>query len=207
MTDTSKLTPEREKQLVHKVQRGDRGALGELLAAYHKRIYHQCLRMIGNSDDAAEITQDAMMKAVQHVDGFHAKSRFSTWLFRIAMNLAISHLRRAKVRRAMSLDDNTKLNQATPLKAIIASNREQNPQQCVENNEQHGLLLDAVSQLDVSLRAVILLRDLQDMDYKSISDVLGLPIGTVKSRLFRARLSLRQMLVKDASSEAEVSDG
>lgn len=191
------LSPERERQLVELVQHGDRGALGELLTAYHKRVYHVCLRMVSNADDAAELTQDTLMRACKHVDGFRRGSRFSTWLLRIAMNVSISHLRKAKHRKALSLEQEVagaNGDQATPLKNLIEENREHSPYQSVELGEQVNELSRAVDSLDAALRSVIILRDLQGMEYQQMAEVLAVPVGTVKSRLFRARLALRQAL-------------
>jgi RNA polymerase sigma-70 factor (ECF subfamily) len=208
------LSVERERQLVELVQSGDRGALGELLGAYHKRVYHLCLRMVTNPDDAAELTQEVLLRAVQHVDGFRGGAKFSTWLLRIAMNLTVSHLRRRKVRSAVSLDLETERGDqaAAPLRSMIASEREPKPTESVEKKEQAVELAAALEVIDPVLRSVLLLRDVQQMDYQQIADVMSLPIGTVKSRLFRARLALRQALEGRAepgtkSQTTEVVDG
>jgi RNA polymerase sigma-70 factor (ECF subfamily) len=210
MAPQSPLSPERERQLVRQLQSGDRGALGELLGAYHRRVYHQCLRMLSNPDDAAEVTQDALTKAIQHVDGFKGDSRFGTWLFRIAMNVSISHLRRRKVRQAASLDKqasaDTGSDQAADLKALLSQRREPQPDQSVEQREQVELLMAALDRLEANLKGVILLRDLQGMDYQQIADVMGVPVGTIKSRLFRARLALREAMVQQDQAAGEVRD-
>jgi RNA polymerase sigma-70 factor (ECF subfamily) len=201
------LSPERERQLVEQVWRGDRGALGELLGAYHKPVYHQCLRMLGNPEDAADVAQDALMKAVQHVDDFRGGSRFGTWLFRITMNLTISHLRKSKVRSAVSLDGPVgSTSQAAPLREMIAARNEPEPAHRVQQEEDVEQLTAAIGQLEPNLRAVLLLRDLQGMDYQEIAAVVGVPVGTVKSRLFRARLGLRQALVADSTREPMAND-
>ena len=194
MAPKSPISPEREKQLVQMVQRGDRGSLGELLGAYHRRVYHVCLRMVGNVEDAAELTQEVMLRAVQHADGFQAQSKFSTWLLRIAMNLSVSHLRRGKLRNSLSLEDNYGSEHASPLKSMIASDREPLPVQSVQVKEQVDQLMQALGLLEPMLKSVILLRDLQGMDYQQMAEVLGVPVGTIKSRLFRARLALRQAI-------------
>ena len=197
MTPTSLLSPKREAQLVQQVQRGDRGALGELLGAYQKRVYHVCLRMVCHADDASDLTQDVLLRAVQHIQKFRGDSQFGTWLFRIAMNQSISHLRKRRVRDAVSLEAPTGPamdDQAAPLKAMIDQQRELGPDQSVETMEQITQLTDAIDRLDVGLRTMIILRDLQELEYQDIADVLGIPLGTVKSRLFRARLALRNVL-------------
>jgi len=204
------ISPERERQLVDQIQSGDRGALGELLGAYNKRVYHVCLRMVRHADDAADLTQEVLLRAVKHIDGFRQGSRFSTWLLRIAMNLCISHMRRGRVRQTVSLETETSggpENQATPLRNLIASEREPGPSAGVEREEQIELLHAALETLDAPLRAVILLRDLQGMDYQQIAETLSVPVGTVKSRLFRARLALRKALDGAIETTRHTSDG
>lgn len=207
MSSPPPFSRERERQLVDQIQRGDLGALGELLGAYQKRVYHVCLRMVSNRDDAAELTQEALLRAVKHVDSFKKNSRFSTWLIRIAMNLSISHLRKYGRRKTISLDmtvgSEYSGDQASSLKDLMANEREQNPQISVEKDEQVERLLEALDGLEESLRMVIILRDLQGMDYQQIADVIEVPIGTVKSRLFRARLALRQAM---ESNQTKLSD-
>lgn len=207
MSSPPPFSRERERQLVDQIQRGDLGALGELLGAYQKRVYHVCLRMVSNRDDAAELTQEALLRAVKHVDSFKKNSRFSTWLIRIAMNLSISHLRKHGRRKTISLDmtigSDRGGDQASSLKDLMTNEREQNPQMSVEKDEQVERLLAALDGLEESLRMVIILRDLQGMDYQQIADVIEVPIGTVKSRLFRARLALRQAM---ESNQTKLSD-
>ena len=205
MAQKAPLTPERESKLMQMVLRGDRGALGELLNAYHKRVYHVCLRMVNHADDAAELTQEVMLKAISHVDSFQGQSKFSTWLLRIAMNLSVSHLRRGKLRNSLSLEDSYSSEQASPLRNMIASEREPLPAQSVQLKEQVDQLTHALGTLDPALRSVIVLRDLQGADYQQMADVLGVPVGTVKSRLFRARLALRQAI--DGTVKDQAHDG
>lgn len=201
MAQKPPLSPERESQLMQMVLRGDRGALGELLHAYHKRVYHVCLRMVSHAEDAAELTQEVMLKAVQHVDSFQGQSKFSTWLLRIAMNCSVSHLRRGKTRSSLSLEDSYSSEQSSPMKNMIASDREPLPAQSVQLKEQIDQLTHALGTLDPASRSIIVLRDLQGADYQQVADVLGVPVGTVKSRLFRARLALRQAI--DGTAKAK----
>ena len=190
--------------LLRRVHAGDRGALGELLTAYQPRLYHMALRMVSNADDAAELTQDAVLKAIKHVDSFNAEARFSTWLMRILMNQAISHLRKRKLRKTVSLDQSATDNPASPtLGAGLSADREPGPDQRVENKDQIERLLNALEGIDPALRSVILLRDLQEMDYQQIAETLAMPIGTVKSRLFRARLALRKAIDQNQQQPPE----
>ncbi|MFA7238410.1 MAG: sigma-70 family RNA polymerase sigma factor, partial [Phycisphaeraceae bacterium] len=180
MVHPSPLSPKRERQLIDQVHRGDRGAMGELLGAYHKQVYHLCLRMIGREADAADLAQDVLLKAVQHIDGFKGDARFSTWLYRIAMNLSISQLRRNKVRATTSLDqplgggDGTEEQERS---ALLADEREPGPVQSVQQKERLDALAEALERMDEELRGIILLRDIQEMDYQQIAEVMGVPLG------------------------------
>ena len=197
------MPPRTEPQIVEAVMRGDKVALGQLLQLYQSPLYNVCLRMLGNADDAAEITQDAMLKVIEHVKDFHGQSDVSTWMIRIAMNLCISHLRKRKLRMATSLDgtsgggrDNGSDDQTTPLRQEIADHREPPPDSGVQQRELIRHLHTALGTLDEDFRSVLVLRDIQEMDYQQIAAVLALPVGTVKSRLFRARLALRHEMLK-----------
>jgi RNA polymerase sigma-70 factor (ECF subfamily) len=196
------LSAERERQLMELIRRGDRGALGELLLAYHRRLHHLCMRMVGRGEEAADLTQDVLLRAVQHIDEFKSESRVSTWLFRIAMNLAISHLRKLKLRRTASIDAEGP--EGARMEPV--AHRELSPHQSVELKEQTLRLDRAIEGLEPDLKSVLLLRDIQDMEYLQMADVLGLPVGTVKSRLFRARLALRQAMEAQLRP-SEVADG
>lgn len=186
-------TVQDESELVKAVQSGNQGALGELLDAYQHRIYNVCLRMLSNRDDAAEVAQESMLKVIQHIGEFKGKSRVGTWIIRIAMNQAVSQLRKRKLRQTVSLDA-TDNDQATPMSGQLPNRREPTPESNVEKKELIAFVKVALSQIDDEFRAVLVLRDNEQMDYQQIAEVLAVPVGTVKSRLFRARLALRQRL-------------
>lgn len=206
-----------DHELLSRIRKGDRGALGELLQAHQTRLYNVCLRMLCHRDDAAEVAQDAMLKIVQNIDRFRGDAQVTTWMTRIAMNQSISHLRRRKLRRTVSLDGHTPRagsdpqDQASALRQQLADSREPSPASRVERNEQLGQLQMALGQLDDDFRAVLVLRDIEQMDYQQMAEVLDVPVGTIKSRLFRARLALRQQLVQmeadtSPSTRREVTD-
>ncbi len=188
-----------EKKLVQAIQQGDKIALAQLLEHYQQRLYNIILRMVYNRDDALELAQDTMVKIVEHISDFNGQSKISTWMIRIAMNLSISHLRKRKLRNAMSLDQpfNGQNDQSASLKQQIVDQMEPGPSQNVQNNEMLALLQQAIHQLEQDFKAVLVLRDIDQMDYTQIANVLNIPVGTVKSRLFRARLALRQQMLKN----------
>ena len=193
---------ENDSALVAAARRGEAGAMDRLLRANQQRVYRVCLRMLGNPEDAADAAQDAMVKVVQSLDTFREEARFTTWLTRIAMNQALTSLRKRRVRDTVSLDGPPRGaasagpdDQAAALRLHLAETREPPPSQRVEQEDELRAVAEALTELDASFRAVLVLRDIEQMDYHGIGEALDLPVGTVKSRLFRARLALRQKLV------------
>lgn len=187
--------------LLAAVRRGDQSALGRLLELNQTRIFNACLRMLTNRDDAAEVAQDTMLKVVEHIQDFNGQSEFSTWVTRIAMNLSISHLRKRKLRQTSSLDSSGNGagrddDQATALKHELSDRREPSPDLNVQQREMVAHLHAALARVDDDFRAVLVLRDIEELDYRQIAEVLAVPVGTVKSRLFRARLALRHEVLR-----------
>ena len=197
------MSSEQEQQIIDAVRRGNAGALGGLLELHQHRIFNTCLRMVTNRDDAAEVAQETMLKVIEHIDDFHGDSGVVTWMTRIAMNLCISHLRKRKLRQTTSLDSSPGNggtsggdDQSTALRHQLADQREPSPDSNVQQAEMFAHLQTALGRVEEEFRAVLVLRDIEEMDYQQIADVLAIPVGTVKSRLFRARLSLRREVLK-----------
>ena len=203
------MTTPDETALLERARRGDPAALGQLLRGQQDRVYNVCLRMVSHPDDAAELAQDAMVKAIQKIADFRGDAKLSTWMTRIAMNLAISHLRKRKLRKTASLDSaagngapgSDSDSETATLAARLPETRELSPDHRVEQEEMLDHLQRAIDRLDEDQRAVLVLRDLEQMDYAQIGQVLDLPEGTVKSRLFRARLALRERMNPVANLE------
>ena len=186
----SRLTPLGELQLLEAHRRGEARATAELLGAYQRRIYTICFRMLGSAEDASDLTQDALVKVLEGLDTYDGRSSLSTWIIRVAMNCCLSHLRKQKLRRHRSLDvppGRDPLGVPNP----AGARAELSPLARVEQAEVQSILLRALGGLDPEMRSVLVLRDFQELDYQKISEVLNVPVGTVKSRLFRARAALR----------------
>jgi len=190
-TAEGRMTPLKEMQLVDAHRDGDPAALTELLSAYQRRIYGVCIRMVRDPDLAADLTQESLVKVIDGLDGFDGRAALSTWVIRVTMNCCLGHLRKAQIRRHASLDEPL-AGSSTPLSAAIAGGREPPASESVEQSEMGEVLMRALETLEPPMRAVLVLRDLQDLDYQQIGTVLGVPVGTVKSRLFRARAALRE---------------
>ena len=182
--------------LVERVVRGDVQAFGSLVAKYQHRVYNLVLRMCGRPADAEELTQDAFVKALERIGQFKGRSEFYTWLFRIAVNLVISHRRRGQRVRFQSLtyDDEGRESQADALTAAMADRRNPAPHAAPMAAETREMVLRALEELDDEFRLVVVLCDMEEMNYARAADVLDVPVGTLKSRLHRARCVLRQKL-------------
>ena len=186
---TPQLTPLGELQLVEAHRQGDPDAIGQLLEAYQRRMYSICYRMVRSEHDARDLTQDSMVRVIQGLDSYDGRSKLSTWIIRVTMNACLSHLRQEKLRRHARLEGGSENAAAGPVDP--RSMGEPLPSSRVERSEMRLLLGRAMMSLDPQMRAVLVLRDMQDLEYQSIAQSLEIPIGTVKSRLFRARLALR----------------
>jgi RNA polymerase sigma-70 factor, ECF subfamily len=182
--------------LVKHAKNGDTEAMSRLIIKYQDRIYNVILKICQNSSDAAELTQEAFVKVLEAINSFQGKSAFYTWLFRVAVNLTLNHCKRKMTFRTQSLDwpaggdGQARQN----LSAFLTGDKADDPVRLVQNKEIALLLEQAIGQLDEHHRAVVVLRDIEDMTYEQIAETLDLELGTVKSRLSRARENLRQIL-------------
>ncbi len=183
--------------LVQQSQVGDATAMERLILKYQNRIYNVILKMCGNPDDAAELAQEAFVKVIENIDKFQGKSSFYTWLFRIAVNLTLNHCQRSSRTAARSLDaEETEPDGTTSqtLRDCLSDERALDPAAVAQSRELCELAKKCLLQLEEPQRAVVVLRDIEGMDYAQIAEVLNIEIGTVRSRLSRARSSLRDIL-------------
>ena len=181
--------------LIERVRGGDMDAFGLLVSKYQDKVYNTCWRMCGHVEDARDLTQEAFFRAFQSIASFKGRSGFYTWVFRIAVNLALSHRRKAKHRHALSLDQNGPTSaQVEPLRDRIADESAPQPAGRAMASELQRHVEQALETLDPDHRAVIVLRDVEGFDYAEIARILDVAAGTVKSRLHRARMSLRARL-------------
>ncbi|NPV71488.1 MAG: sigma-70 family RNA polymerase sigma factor [Firmicutes bacterium] len=184
---------ENVEQLVHKAKSGDRAALEELIAVHEKRIYNFIYRLTGNPDDAADLAQETFLRVCTSISCFRGDSSFVSWLYRIASNVCVDRARRRSRRRTVSLDAPVSVEDGEFLWAL--SDDSPGPCDAVEAAEVGEVVRRAVASLPVDYRTVVVLHDLQDLSYREIADVVGCPIGTVKSRLNRGRLALKERLL------------
>ncbi len=189
----SELISLEDAQLVVEVRNGHTEAYGALVERYQDRIFNACWRIVGNLEDARDLTQDAVLKAFEGLSGFRGESGFYTWIFRVAVNLALSHRRSSRIRRTISLDQagGAEGTQAETLSQRLRDEGHCDPEEVARSVELRGKVVEAMQTLDADHRAVLVLRDIEGFDYRRIADILGIAIGTVKSRLFRARMAVR----------------
>jgi RNA polymerase sigma-70 factor (ECF subfamily) len=165
---------------------GDTAAFGRLVGVYQDRLYNSLLRVLGSPEDARDLVQDAFVQAFVKLESFRGTSAFYTWLYRIAFNLAISHTRRNH--KMVSLDGVKTDWGSEPMDGHAA------PDADVLRREQVELVHAGLAALSLDYRQVLVLREIDGCSYEQIAEILELPIGTVRSRLFRARLQLRDHL-------------
>ncbi|MBI2921144.1 MAG: sigma-70 family RNA polymerase sigma factor [Planctomycetes bacterium] len=182
-----------DAELVRRAQRGDGDAYGVLVVKYQDLVYNAVYRMVGREDEAADISQEAFVKGWKALASFEGRSQFGTWIYRIAINCGISERRGSKRRRAVSLDSGGSGSEEDGGSLDVADDCPEPGERVVET-ENVRLVQDAIGELEPEFRTMIVLRDLEGRPYEEIAEVLGVPTGTVRSRLHRARQALKDKL-------------
>jgi RNA polymerase sigma-70 factor (ECF subfamily) len=180
---------EQDLQLVKRCLAGEDSAWEDLLRSHNRKVYNLCYRFTGRSSEAEDLTQEVFIKIFQTLRTYDdAQGTFSTWLNRVARNHLVDHYRRThKERLTSSLEEEPSVLLETP-------SSEEHPMARVESRERHELLQAALDRLSPDMREAVVLRDFQDLDYDEIAQVLGVPQGTVKSRINRGRLELARVI-------------
>jgi RNA polymerase sigma-70 factor, ECF subfamily len=190
--------PGRDAELVHRAKAGDLIAFEELVSLHERRVFTIAFRILQNTHDAEDVTQQAFTSAIEHLNGFREEASFATWLNRIATFAALKVIRKRKGLPTVSLEETTEPHDdhdSIPHPEYIADWK-QSPEQLVERNEIRQLLDAALAQLDEKYRLVFLLRDVEGLSVKETAEALGLGEANVKMRLLRARLQLREQLTR-----------
>lgn len=183
--------------LVKQCQQGDSAAMELLILKYQDRIYNVILKICADIDDAAELTQETFVKVIENIDKFEGRSGFYTWAFRIAVNLTLNHCQRNARMAIKSLDAEQEIynSQAKQLlRQFLSDDNSPDPAALAQNKELYEIAFKALMKLDEAQRAVVVLRDIEGMNYAQIAKVLDIELGTVRSRLSRARGKLREIL-------------
>ncbi len=191
-----------EKDAVRRAQAGGREAFDELVLGYQDRIYNVIHRLVGDADEAYDLAQDTFVKAFQALSSFRQDARFSTWIYRIAVNACLSRHRKHAVRKRhapISLDATYRTGDGEI--RLDPPDLSEEPARNTTRRETIGLVRKAISSLDVEYRLVVLLRDMEGYSYEEIQEILGCPIGTVRSRLHRARAELGRQLKRAVGAD------
>ena len=181
-----------EKALIERCKRGDLAAFNDLVRKYEKQVYNFAYRLTGNYDDANDVAQDAFLRVFNAIGTFRGDASFSTWLFRITTNVFLDDRKRAKAHPHSSLDEYLELEESRVARQI--EDPSPTPEAVLEEAERTQLLQSAIGSLPEYQRAMVTLYHGQQKSYEEIAEIMDLPLGTVKSRLNRARLSLKEKL-------------
>ena len=192
------------EELVRTAARGGEDAFGELVRLYENKVYALALRMCGSPEDARDVAQEAFLSAWRGLPSFRGEAEFATWLYRLPSNAAIDHLRRTRRQRGEASLEN---------EAAFTPDSGPSPQESAERGELRGAVAAGLELLTEDHRQILVLRELQELSYEEIAQVLELDLGTVKSRIARARKALRKILLESGnlsgylpSKQAEPAD-
>jgi len=178
-----------DEDLIARFQNGDEYAFDEIVNRYKDRLLNFVFRFIGQIDESEDIVQDTFLKVYKNKNSYVNIARFSTWIYTIAGNLAKTELRKRKRRRIFSI---SKMGIDDKEFELLSTAR--TPEENTESVFNEKIIQNAIQKLPDKFRTVIILRDIQELSYDEISKIIGVPLGTIKSRVNRARLKLRELL-------------
>ncbi len=179
------------REKIKKVKKGDQSAYEDIVSFFQSKIYQHCYRMFGNAHEAEDIAQEAFIRAYVNIHSFDEKRKFSTWLYRIATNLTIDRIRKRKP--DYYLDAEIKGTEGLNMYSQMAD-QGRLPGEEVESMELQRYIHQEISELPPKYRSIIMLRYLEEFSLQEISDILDIPLGTVKTRIHRGREALRKRL-------------
>ncbi|MGF7056529.1 RNA polymerase sigma factor [Brassicibacter mesophilus] len=191
---------DKERRLIKKCTKGDIEAFEELIAKYEKTAYNIALKMLRNQDDAMDISQEAFIKVFKSIKTFNFESSFSTWLYRIVTNTCLDFLRK-KNNNVYSIDSPINTEDGEIQRDI--PDTVNTPEEMLEKQLTKELVQKSINKLDNNHKAVIILRDIEGFSYEEISRILDCSLGTVKSRISRARNNLKDIILKDTEQNTE----
>jgi len=180
-----------DHRLIAECLQGRTAAFGELVRRYQDRLYNSVLRLVDNPEDARDVVQEAFLNAYQSLDGFKGDALFFTWLYRIAFNASVSLKR--KQRTVLRIEAGRADGGREPLDASETSR----PGRALEQAEEERRIQNALNRLSPEHRTVLVLKDIEGQKYEQMAEILQVPLGTIRSRLHRARLELRELLQQD----------
>jgi len=185
---------EPERALVRRLRDRDERAFRELLESHRDRVYNITYRMLGNRAEAEDVAQEVFITVFKTIDSFREESKFSTWLYRVAVNHCKNRIKYLARRHDRDRDELDETSHSANGAIMNVQLRTPQPDRALEGAQMEGILQKAIEGLDDDHRIVVVLRDVEDLSIEEICEITGLPDGTVKSRLHRARLALRKKL-------------
>lgn len=184
-----------DEVLIRKAQQGDRSAFDSLVSKHEKRAYQYAFRLTSNQDDASDIVADAFVRVYNALQNFKGNSAFTTWLFRILTNCYLDQRKKEKNKQHLSLEGTMQTETGEMERQI--EDESDGPEEKLERNAREESIRNAIRQLPDYQQAMLVMYHVENLSYEEMAESLDLPLGTVKSRLNRARLSLRELLIKD----------
>ena len=196
------MTREEEAKIIRAVVDGNTNAFEDLVLEYQKQVYHIALKMTGNEEDAFDLSQEAFLKAFRSLSTFRGEAGFGSWLYRMTANLCIDFLRKKKRQggQIISLDAEEEDRRPTELPDLRYE-----PQNALEKKEVQEKVRAGLERLPHEQKLILVLRDVEGFSYQEISDALKIELGTVKSRIYRARAHLARLLTEDGNFLREPS--
>jgi RNA polymerase sigma-70 factor (ECF subfamily) len=188
-----------DEQMVERALSGDPEAFGEIVRRWERRIFALAFGMLGREEDARDATQETFLAAFRNLRGFRGEAKVSSWLHRIAVNQCITRQRRAKVRSETAIEDEAEKNAA-----VFALPPDVSPARTAEYREVSSAVRNAVCALPADLRQVVVMKEFEELTFQEISDVLDVPLSTVKSRLYTALRQLQMRLHKFGEAAGRV---
>ncbi|MEZ4392075.1 MAG: sigma-70 family RNA polymerase sigma factor [Polyangiales bacterium] len=181
-----------DRSLIERAAKGDSRAFRELVDRHQRKAHAVAYGVVRNVDDAREVTQDAFMRVYRHLDDFEGQASFSTWLYRIVVNLSIDLIRRRSPRKHLELDDRTELDGAPH--ELLPFRGDRDPLVSLERGRIVESVQQCLDQLPPYHRTIIVLREVEGLSYEEIAEAMQVPKGTVMSRLFHARRKMQRLL-------------
>jgi RNA polymerase sigma-70 factor (ECF subfamily) len=188
-----------EKEIIREILKGNTDKFSYFVEKYENQIFNLCLSIVKNKDDALDLTQEAFLLAYKNLKNFKGKSSFSTWIYRIAYNLSINFVKRKG--EFLTILDRDEEDLEFQIEDKTSSIWEE-----IEKEERMKIIEDCLNKLKDSDRVIIELREIENLSYEEISEILSLPIGTIKSRLFRAREHLKNEVEKFLKGKGKDSE-
>ena len=184
----------REQEVIAAVQRGQNELFYELVRPYERRVYAAAMAILRNETDAEDVAQEAMLKALSNIRQFRAESKFSTWLIQITVNEALMRRRRERTARMEPIDERRNSEDEGEYTPRDFADWREIPSEALERKEVRQKLAEALASLDRKYREVFVLRDMEQLNIQETAEALGISVASVKTRLLRARLMLRDLL-------------